>query len=98
MTSGQQDGSSTDKSPWTEVCGRKLDGSPTDVQQKLDRSPTEVQRTSDESPTYVERVELSRRCGDGGRRHYTAAPCNAAMMAGNTIARNVIAALAGNAL
>ncbi len=71
----------------TEVCGRKSD-----------ESWAEVRRTSDESPTYVERVELSRRCGDGGRQCYTAAPRNTATMAGNAVARNVVAALAGNAL
>jgi hypothetical protein len=52
----------------------------------------------DESPTYVERVELNRRCDDGGRRCYTATPRKAAMMAGNAVARNVVAALVGNVL
>ncbi len=138
MTSGQQDGSSTNKSPWTEVQrtkvrGRKSDESWTDIWRKLDRSWTkvprtshfrwisneswtdvggrstkvgqksdkswtEVQQTSDESPTYVERVELSRHYGDGGRRCYTAAPRNVATMVRNAVARNIIAALAGNAL
>ncbi len=80
MTLGQQDGSSTDESLWTEV------------------QQTKVGRKSDKSWTDVERVEFSRRCGDGGRRRYTAAPRNAATMAENAIARNVVAALAGNAL
>ncbi len=85
--------------------GRKLDGSlwtkvqRTKVRRRTsDESWAEVQRTFDESPTYVERVELSRRCDDGGRRCYTAAPRNAATMTGNAVARNVVAALAGNAL
>jgi hypothetical protein len=52
----------------------------------------------DGSPTYVERVELSRRCGNGGRLRYTVALRNAATMAENAVARNVVAALAGNAL
>ncbi len=59
---------------------------------------TEVRRTFDESPTYVECVELIRHCGNGGRWRYTVAPRNAATMAGNDVARNVVAALAGNAL
>ncbi len=72
-----------DESLWTEVRGRKSDGR---------------QRTSDESPTYVERVELSRRCGNGGRWRYTAALRNVATMAENAVVCNVVAALAGNAL
>jgi hypothetical protein len=44
------------------------------------------------------RVELSRRCGDGGRQRYIAAPRNAAAMAGSVTARSVVAALAINAL
>ncbi len=57
-----------------------------------------VGRKLDESSTYVERVELRRRCGDGKWRRYTAAPRDAATMTGNSVARNVVAALAGNAL
>ncbi len=98
------DGSSTDESSWTEV-RRKLDRSLwTKVQRTkvrrctYDESWAEVRRTSDESPTYVERVELSRRYRDGERQCYTAAPRNATTMAGNAVARNVVAALAGNAL
>ncbi len=93
-----------DESLWTEV-QRKLDGSLwTKVQRtKVCRrtsveSWAEVWWTSDESPTYVERVELNRRCGDGGRQCYTATPRNAATMARNAVARNVVAALADNAL
>jgi len=67
--------------------GRTSNGSSTD------ESRTDVRRKSD-----VERVELSRRCGDGGRRRYTTAPRNAAVMAGSIAARSVVAALAGNAL
>jgi hypothetical protein len=80
------DESSTDESSWTEV------------RRTSDESWTEVRRTSNESSTYVERVELSRRCGDGGRRRYIIAPRNAALMAGNVVARNVVTSLAGNAL
>ncbi len=87
-----------DRSLWTEVRGQKSDESWTEVRRTFDESWTEVRRTSDESLIYVERVELSRRCGDGGRRRYTAAPRNAATMAGNAVARNVVAALACNAL
>jgi hypothetical protein len=71
-----------------------VDRSLTDV----DERPTKVGRKFDESPTYVERVKLSRHCGDGGQRRYTAALRNAATMAGNTVARNIVAALASNAL
>ncbi len=46
-----------DESLWTEVRGRKSDG-----QKSVDESPM------DRSPTYIGRVELSRRCGDGGHR------------------------------
>jgi hypothetical protein len=65
---------------------------------KSNESWTEVRRTSDESSIYVERVELNRRCGDGGRWRYIAAPRNAATMVGNVVAHNIVAALAGNAL
>ncbi len=97
-------GRKSDKSSWTEV-RRKLDGSlwtkvqRTKVRRRTsDESWAEVQRTSDESPTYVERVELSHLCGNGGRRCYTAAPRNAVTMAGNAVARNVVTALASNAV
>ncbi len=73
---------------WTEVCGRKF----------VDIRPTKVGRKSDESSIYVERVKFNRRCGDGGRQCYTAALRNVATMAGNAVARNVVTALAGNAL
>jgi len=53
---------------------------------------TEVRRTK------IGRVELSRHCGDGGRRRYTAAPRNAATMAGSIAARSIVIGLAGNAL
>ncbi len=74
-TAGPTDGSrSTDEScPWTEIVrrtkvvrGRKS----SDEQKSVDGSPT------DGSPTYVGRVELHRRCGDGGQRR-----CIAAMQA-----------------
>jgi hypothetical protein len=58
----------------------------------------EVGRTSDENPTFVECVELNHRCNDGERWHYTTTPRNVATMAGSVITRNVVAALAGNAL
>jgi hypothetical protein len=84
-----------DESLWTEVYGRNfVDGNLTDV----DGRPKKVGRKSDESPTYVERVELNRCCGDGGQRRYTTAPRSNTTMAGNAIARNVVAALADNAL
>jgi hypothetical protein len=67
--------------------GWTSDGSSTD------ESRMKVRRKSD-----VGRVELSYRCGDGGRRRYIAAPRNAAAMAGSVAARSVVAALAGNAL
>jgi hypothetical protein len=54
----------------TEVRGRKSsDGRKLSVDgsRPTDRSPT------DRSPTYVGRVELHRRCGDGGQRRCTAA-------------------------
>jgi hypothetical protein len=70
-----------------------LDKSPTEVPRTSDESWTEVQQTSNGSPIYVEHVKLNRHCDDGGRRRYTAVFHNAA-----TMARNVIAALAGNAL
>ncbi len=68
---GRIDGrKSSDGSPWTEVVrrtkvvrGRKS----SDGQKSVDRSPT------DGSPTYVGRVELHRRCCDGGQRRCTAA-------------------------
>jgi hypothetical protein len=94
----------------TKVCGRKFNGRKLDgnlwtkVQRTkvrrrtFDESWAEVWRTSDESPTYVERVKLSCRCGDGGRRCYNAALRNTTTMAGNAVARNVVAALANNAL
>ncbi|CAK9856564.1 unnamed protein product [Sphagnum jensenii] len=66
---------------------RKLDRRPTKVGRKLDRHPTKVGRKSD-----VGRVELSRRCGDGGRRHYTGAPRNTATMAGSVAACSIVAA------
>ncbi len=98
------DGSSTDESSWTEV-RRKLDGSMWMKVQRMkvrrrtsDESWAEVRWTSDESPTYVERVELSRCCGNSGRRCYTAVPHNVTTMAENTIARNVVATLASNVL
>jgi len=77
---------------------RKLDGCPMKVGReldgrKLDGRPMKVGRKSD-----VGRVELSRRCGDGGRRCYTAAPHNAVAMAGSVAARSIVAALAVNAL
>jgi hypothetical protein len=80
----QDDDVSNDAGP---DVGRKFDG------RKLDGRPTKVGRKSE-----VGRVKLSRRCGDGGRRRYTAAPRNAAAMAGSVAARSVVAALAGNAL
>ncbi|CAM6017344.1 unnamed protein product [Sphagnum balticum] len=80
------------------VRGRKSDGRPAKVGRKSDKRPTKVRQTSNESPTYVECVKLNRRCGNGERRRYTAAPRNAATMARNAIARNVVAALASNAL
>jgi len=73
--------------------GRTSDESWTDVGRKTDESWTNIGRTSD-----VERVKLSRRCGDGGRQHYTAAPRNATTMAGSVAAHSVVAALADNAL
>jgi len=86
MTQGRtSDGSSTDES-WTGV-GR------TKVGWTSDGRPKKVGRKSD-----VGRVELNRRCGNGERRHYTAAPRNAAAMAGSVGARSVVAALADNAL
>ncbi len=94
------DGSPMDESPWTEVYGWKfVDRSPTDVRRTSDESWTEVRRKFlDGSSTYVERVELSRRCDDGGWRRYTATLRNAVTMAGNAVVCNVVATLAGNAL
>jgi len=62
--------------------GRELDG------RKLDGRPMKVGGKSD-----IGRVELSRRCGDGRRRCYTAAPHNAVAMAGSVAARSVLPAL-----
>jgi hypothetical protein len=80
----QDDDVSNDAGP---DVGWKFDG------RKLNGRPTKVGRKSN-----VGRVDLSHRCGDGGRRRYTAAPRNAAAMAGSVAARSVVAALAGNAL
>jgi len=69
-TAGPTDGSrSTDEScPWTEVVRRT----------KVVRGwkSSDEQKSVDGSPTYVGRVELHRRCGDGGQRR-----CIAAMQA-----------------
>jgi len=73
--------------------GTQDDGVSNDAGRTSDESQTDVRWTSD-----VRRVELSRRCGDGGRRRYIAAPRNATTMAENVAARSVVAALAGNAL
>ncbi len=80
----QDDDVSNDAGP---DVGWKFDG------RKLNGRPTKVGRKSN-----VGRVDLSHRCGDGGRWRYTAAPRNAAAMAGSVAARSVVAALAGNAL
>ncbi len=55
-----------------------------DAGRTSDESSTNVQRKSD-----VGRVELSHRCGDGGRWRYTVAPRNAAAMAGSNATRSV---------
>jgi len=70
----------------------------TQVEHRTEVGRTKVGRTFDERPTKVGRVEHSCRCGDGGRRRYTAAPRNAAVMVGSVAARNVVAALVDNAL
>jgi hypothetical protein len=59
---------------------------------------TQAGRRTKVRRTKIGRVELSRHCGDGGRRRYTAAPRNAAAMAGSVAARSIVIGLAGNAL